>query len=99
MHGIRPKVGRQGGADIGWVGRLLEFAEKPSIANGKKHVALDITKKAMSIILAPTDLCHPLLRGRVEEKGLESSIHFSQIGHNLDSKFPTHFSTKIFILE
>ena len=60
MHGIRPKVGRQGGSDIGWAGRLLEFAEKPSIANGQKHVALDITKKAMSIILAPTDLCHPL---------------------------------------
>ena len=60
MHGIRPKVGRRGGAEIGWVGRLLEFAEKPSIANGKKHVALDITKKAMSIILAPTELCHPL---------------------------------------
>ena len=60
MHGVCPKVGRQGGAEIGWVGRLLEFAEKPSIANGKKHVALDITNKAMSIILAPTDLCHPL---------------------------------------
>ena len=60
MHGIRPKVGRRGGAEIGWVGRLLVFAEKPSIANGKKHVALDITKKRMSIFLAPTDLCHPL---------------------------------------
>ena len=65
MHGIRPKVGRWGGADIGWVGRFLEFAEKPSIANGKKHVALDITKKRMSIFLAPTDLCHPLLSTRL----------------------------------
>ena len=45
MHGIRPKVGGWGGAEIGWVGRLLEFSEKPSIANSKKHVALDITKK------------------------------------------------------
>ena len=61
MHGIRPKVGRRGGAEIGWVGRLFEFAEKPSIAKGKKHVALDITKKRMSIFLAPTDLCHPLI--------------------------------------
>ena len=60
MHVIRPKVGGRGGADIGRVGRLLEFAEKPSIANGKKHVALDITKKRMSIILAPTNLFHPL---------------------------------------
>ena len=60
MHGIRPKVGRRGDAEIGWVGRLLEFDENPSIAKGKKHVALDITKKAMSIILAPTVLCHPL---------------------------------------
>ena len=61
MHGIRPKVGRRGGAEIGWVGRLLEFAEKPSIAKGKKHVAIDITKKVMSIILEPTDLCYPLI--------------------------------------
>ena len=61
MHGIRPKVGRRGGAKIGWVGRLLELAEKPSIANGKKHVELDITKKVISIILVPTNLCHPLL--------------------------------------
>ena len=45
MYGIRPKVGRRGGAEIGWVGRLLEFAEKPSIANGIKHVELDNTKK------------------------------------------------------
>ena len=60
MHGIRPKVGLRGGAEISWVGRLLEFAEKPSIVKDKKHVALDITKKAMSIILAPTELCHPL---------------------------------------
>ena len=45
MHGIRPKVGGWGGAEIGRVGRLLEFAEKPSIANGKKHVELDNTKK------------------------------------------------------
>ena len=42
---------------------MLEFAEKPSIANGKKHVALDITKKEMSIILAPTDLWHLLVIG------------------------------------
>ena len=68
MHGIRPKVGRRGGAEIGWVGRFLEFAEKPSIANGKKHVALDITKKRMSIILAPTELCHPLLLGSAAKK-------------------------------
>ena len=67
MHGIRPKVGRQGGAEIGWLGRLLEFYEKTSIANGKKHVALDITKKTMSIILAPTDLCHPLFGIRLRE--------------------------------
>ena len=60
MHGIRPKVGRRGGAEVGWVGRLLEFTEKPSIANGKKHVKLDNTKKLISVILAPTDLCHPL---------------------------------------
>ena len=60
MHGIRPEVGGWGGAEIGGVGRLLEFAEKPSIANGKKHVALDNTKKVISVILAPTDLCHPL---------------------------------------
>ena len=45
MHGIHPKVGRWGGADIGWVGILLEFAENPSIANGKKHVEIDNTKK------------------------------------------------------
>ena len=45
MHGIRPKVGGWGGAEIGRVGRLLEFAEKPSIANGKKHMELDNTKK------------------------------------------------------
>ena len=61
MHGIRPKVGGWGGAEIGRVGRLLEFAEKPSIANGKKHVELDNTKKVISVILAPTDLCHPLV--------------------------------------
>ena len=66
MHGICPKLGCRVGAEIGWVGRLLEFAEKPSITNGKKHVALDITKKGMSIILAPTDLCHPLLTGNQE---------------------------------
>ena len=64
MHGIRPKVDGREGAEIGWVGRLLEFAEKTSIANGKKYMALDITKKVMSIILAPTDLCHPLLEER-----------------------------------
>ena len=59
MHGIRYKVGGWGGAEIGGVGRLLEFSEKPSISNGKKHVALDNTKKVMSVILAPTDLGHP----------------------------------------
>ena len=60
MHDICPKVGVWGGAEIGLVRRLLEFAEKPSIANGKKHVALDITKKVISLILAPKDLGHPL---------------------------------------
>ena len=45
MHGIRPKVGRWGGAEIGWVGRLLEFAEKPSIANGKNTWHLTSQKK------------------------------------------------------
>ena len=45
MHGIRPKLGGWGGAEIGRVGRLLEFAEEPSIANGKKHMELDNTKK------------------------------------------------------
>ena len=60
MNGISLTVGGWGGDDIGGVGRLLGFAEKPSIANGKKHVELDNTKKVRSIILAPTDLCHPL---------------------------------------
>ena len=45
IHDISPKVGGWRGAEIGRVGRLLEFAEKPSIANGKKHVELDNTKK------------------------------------------------------
>ena len=61
MHGISTEVGGWGGADIGGIGRLLGLAEKPSITNGKKHVELDITKKVISIILAPTDLCHPLI--------------------------------------
>ena len=60
MHGISPAVGDWGGAEIGGVGRLLGFAEKPSIANGKKQVKLDTTKKVIFVILAPTDLCHPL---------------------------------------
>ena len=45
MHGISPAVGGWGGDKIGGVGRLLGFAEKPSIANEKKHVELDNTKK------------------------------------------------------
>ena len=45
---------------------MLEFAKKPSIANGKKHVALDITKKVISVILAPTDLGHPLIETAVD---------------------------------
>ena len=32
MHGIRPEVGGWGGAEIGRVGRLLRFAEKPIYA-------------------------------------------------------------------
>ena len=60
MHGISPAVDGWGGAEIGRVGRFLGFAEKPSIENGKKHVELDNTKKAISVILATTDLCHPL---------------------------------------
>ena len=64
MHGISPEVGGWEGAEIGEVGILLGFAEKPSIANGKKHVELDNTKKVISVILAPTDLCHPLPKFR-----------------------------------
>ena len=64
MHGITPEVGGWGGAEIGEVGRLLGFSEKPSIANGKKHVELDNTKKVISVILAPTDPCHPLPKSR-----------------------------------
>ena len=45
MHGISPAVGGLGGDEIGEVGRLLGFSEKPSIANEKKHVELDNTKK------------------------------------------------------
>ena len=73
MHGIRPKVGRWGGAEIGWVGRFLEFAENPSIANSKKDVALDTTKKEMSIILAPTDLFHPLFKEVTIDANIEKS--------------------------
>ena len=65
MHGISPAVGGWGGDKIGGVGRLLGFAEKPSITNGKKHVELDNTKKVISVILAPTDLCHPLVQDGV----------------------------------
>ena len=68
MHGIRLAVGGWEGAEIGGVGRFLEFAEKPSIANGKKHVALDNTKKVISVILVPTDLCHPLDTVRADTK-------------------------------
>ena len=56
MHSIIPEVGGWGGSEIGEVGRLLGFAEKPSIANGKRHVELYNTKKVISVILAPTDL-------------------------------------------
>ena len=45
MHAIGPAVGGWGGAEIGGVGRLLGFAEKPSIENSKKRVELDNTKK------------------------------------------------------
>ena len=45
MNGISPAVGSWGGAEIGAVGRFIGFSEKPSIANGKKHVELDIIKK------------------------------------------------------
>ena len=44
MHGISPAVGGWGGADIGGIGIFLGFAEKPIIANDKKHVELDNTK-------------------------------------------------------
>ena len=57
MHGISPEVGGWGGADIGELGRLIGFSGKASIENGKKHVELDHTKKVISVILAPTDLC------------------------------------------
>ena len=59
MRGICPKVGGWGCAEIGGVGRLLEFAEKPSIANGN-------TKKVISVILAPTDLGHSFLKDEKE---------------------------------
>ena len=64
MYDIRPKVGRRGGAEIGWVGRLLEFAEKPSISKGKKHVALDITKKSNVYNFGANGTVPPLICGR-----------------------------------
>ena len=45
MYDIILVVGGWGGAEIGGVGILLGFTEKPVIANGKKHVALDNKKK------------------------------------------------------
>ena len=68
MHGISVAVGGWEGAEIGGLGRFLGFAEEPSIANVKKHVELDNTKKVMSVILAPTDLCHPLTRAEEHKR-------------------------------
>ena len=45
MHIIITEVGGWGDYEIGEVGRLLGFSEKPSIANSKRHVELDNTKK------------------------------------------------------
>ena len=45
MHGIRPKVGRWGGAEIGWVGRLLEFAENQVLKTAKNTWHLTSQKK------------------------------------------------------
>ena len=45
IHGISPEVGGWGGAEIGGVGILIGFAEKPSIANGKLFLHLTTQKR------------------------------------------------------
>ena len=80
MHGISPAVGGWGGDKIGGVGRLLGFAEKPSITNGKKHVELDNTKKVISVILAPTDLCQPLIEQLRVRRGVKKILRGTNSG-------------------